>query len=205
VVAFVVAYVGSGVWSTSQYVSTWHDEFNARAYLTSARAELEARRTPVQLADEQIAADVVPLPYPHNLYSHVLAPVGGFETPDWGNDLEVLDGTGLLRPGTATSDVVVPDRLLRRCWRSSDGTAAVRLGLTTYDFPFWASLRYRIDRTGESHVVAGDATHDVQLVEGTHVLTFRTSGAFDRVELDLPVGSRLCVDSLTIGQQVVPR
>jgi len=207
VTGIVGLYVVSGVWYSAQYIAPWHDPFTARVYVQNAKHDLGDRRSDVPLANVSVPESVMPsVSFPLNLYDRVLAPIGGFRTPAWSNEMQVLDPDGLVVPGEASGDLTVPDRLLRSCWRGEDDTPArIPLGQTTFDYPFWASLTYRIDESGDARVTAGDLEHDVRLVQGRHVLTFRTSGSFDAVRVTLPARSTLCVDSLTIGQQVVPR
>ncbi len=207
VAAAVALYAVSAAWSSITYVSTWHDDFQARTYLQTASAELGGRRVDVPLANEAVPQAVMQsLAYPQNLYDRILAPIGGFRTPEWANDMAVLDGGGHVRPGVAATELVVPDELLASCLRGEPGgTTRVDLGSTTFDYPFWASMTYRSDVTGDVRIRAGDRTHDARLLEGVHVLTFRTAGRFDEIELDLPAGSTLCIEALSIGKEVVPR
>ncbi len=181
--------VGS-VLSTVEYVQPWHENYDARRFLTTARQGLQAAPEPVPLADQPVPGPVVPaLIFPYNLPSRVLSQIGGtFTTPDIATDIDMLDDNGAIFPGFATPDVAVPPRQLRACFPGGEQT--VEFGSSTFDFPFWLSMSYRSDTGEDVGVTVGSTHYDGRIETGAHTLTFRTTGSVDRVVLDLPPGTR---------------
>ncbi|MRJ77730.1 hypothetical protein GEV29_14390 [Aeromicrobium sp. SMF47] len=206
-VAYVVVFVIGSVASTIGYVKPWHEEFEARRFITTAVNELESQKQPVALADQSVPGVVMPeLFFPTNLASRTLAPVGDrFTTPDIANDIQVLDDNGLIVPGFAGEDFVVAEDRLDTCLSGSDRNPQILFGSRTFDFPFWLSMSYRSDGDADVTVTVGDTSYDTRILEGAHTLSLRTEGANDRIRFTLPPGSRLCVDSMNIATRMVPR
>ncbi len=203
------AYVVGALVSSLTYAAPWHDKNNAKPFVRTATAHLESRSAPVALANEQVPESVLTrIVYPYTLTSEFLAPLKEhFTTPDIANDIHVLDGYGQVVPGWATPDVDVPAANLTTCLGASgEGELApVSLGAMTYDFPFWASVTYRASATTSAVVIAGEKRYNATFMSGLHTLTFRTLGAFDTMSFGVPTNTRVCLESIRIGQHVVAR
>lgn len=206
-VAYIVVFVIGSVSSTVGYVTPWHENYDARRFLTTAVNELEAYKDPVVLVDQTVPGAVVPaLIYPANLPSRVLSPVRDrFTTPDIANDMQMLDDNGVIVPAFAGDDFVVDGDSFDSCVNGSDRDPHISFGSRTFDFPFWLSLSYRADFDADVTVSVGSTSYDTRILSGAHTLSLRTNGANDRIRFTLPTGSRLCVDSLHIATRMVPR
>lgn len=206
-VGYLAVFVVGSVLSTVRYVEPWHEDYEARRFLTTAQESLKAQREPVELADQAVPGTVVPaLIFPYNLPSRVLSPVGHrFSTPDIATDISVLDDRGAVVPGFAAPDVAVAPPLLVDCLHGGAKGQEVVLGTTTFDYPFWLSMSYRADSAADLGVTVGSKHYDGRIEAGAHTLTFRTTGSIDRVSFDLPVGTRVCIDSMNVGAKMEPR
>ncbi len=205
--AYVVVFVIGSVFSTVTYVQPWHDDQGPRPFITTARAELASRSSPVPLADQTVPGVVVPqLIFPDNLVSRVLSPLGDeFTTPEIANDMQVLTDGGFVVPAFAGDDLVVDPANFASCLDGSQPDPHVEFGVKTFDFPFWMSIAYRADQDSDVTVTVGDRRYRTRLLEGAHTVSMRTDGAIDRVDVDLPAGTRLCVDALHLATRMVPR
>ena len=208
-VSLAAAYVAGALVSSASYASAWHANYDARAFLHTATADLKAQAAPVELADEAVPQSVMQsLAFPYNLTSRILAPLDQyFRTPKTANDIHVLNGFGQVVSGEATPDLKVPQEKLTTCLQTErDGEpATVHLGSRTFDYPFWASITYRSPVTMDVVLVAGSNRYRAQLLEGLHTLSLRTTGAYDTIDFELPARTRVCLDSIHIGQRIVGR
>lgn len=203
------AYVIGALVSSVTYSSSWHANYDARAFVDTAAGELRFQPEPVNLADETVPGGVMPsLTYPYNLTSRMLAPLNkDFRTPDIANDISVLNGFGQVVPGGAAPDLDVPQENLTACLitDADSPVATVELGARTLDFPFWASVTYRSLVTTDALVVAGTKRYSTTFLEGLHTLSFRTIGSFDTLEFSLAASTPVCLQSIHVGQRVVAR
>lgn len=209
VAVLAALYVVGAVVSSVTYANPWHDKNTATPFVKTARAQLESAPAPVALADEQVPESVLTsILYPYTLTSEFLAPLNSyFTTPDVANDIHVLDGYGQVVPGWASPDVDVPATNLARCLDVGEGggLATVELESKTFDFPFWASVTYRASATTSVVVIAGGERYNTTFLSGRHTLSFRTTGSFETMMFSLPTDTRVCLDSIRIGQRVVAR
>ncbi len=206
-VGYLVVFVVGSVVSTVAYVQPWHEDYDARRYLTTAHRGLESRSGPVELADQSVPGTVVPaLIFPYNLPSRVLSPLGDhFSTPDIATDISVLDDSGSIVPGFASPDVAVDAHLLARCLRGGTSRQQILLGASTFDYPFWLSMSYRASSGADVGVTVGHLHYAGRVEAGLHTLTFRTAGRIDRVLFELPAGTRVCIDTMNVGAKMEPR
>lgn len=204
---YLVVFVAGSIASTLGYVKPWHQDFDARRYLTTAQQDLESRSTPVPLADQAVPGPVMPALFdPYNLPRLLLSPLATrFTTPDVATDMQVLDDNGSIKPGFASPDFTVASHRLARCLQGGAESQHIAFGSATYDFPFWLSMSYRSDTSTEIGLVVGTKHYDARLEAGTHTLSLRTEGSNDRIVFDLPSGARLCVNTLNIGTWMEPR
>ncbi|MCW2747741.1 MAG: hypothetical protein JWP10_883 [Nocardioidaceae bacterium] len=209
VAGFAAAFVTGAIFSSIMYVRPWHTTYDARGFVQLAESDLTRLEHPVQVADEAVPESVQQsITFPYNLTSYVFAPLNDmFDTPLVGNDLYVVNGFGQVVPGVARPDVVVPEANLDTCLigRGPRFLVGVDLGARTYDYPFWISVTYRADTDADLTVVAGANRKETTMETGLHTLFVRTAGSYDRVAFAMPQGAKMCIDSLHVGQVVVPR
>lgn len=206
---FATAFLAGALYSSVTYVEAWHKDYQARSFITTASNELKSQNGPVDLADESVPEGVMQsIAFPDNLTSRVLAPLNNyFRTPDMGTDLKVLSGFGQVVAGIASPDLDVPADSLTTCLTGqADGSpASVPLPSTTYNYPFWMSVTYRASSDAQFPLVAGSNWRHVPIQQGQHTLFLRMEGSYDRVDFYLPPDESMCIESLRIGKQVVPR
>jgi hypothetical protein len=203
--AAAVLFLAMSVYSTVTYVKPWHGDFDTRRFIENAERELAAQPKPVAIADELVPEGVMyPLGFPYNKPSNLLAGLKDeFTVPSVATDLQVLDFVGSIKPGIVSNGITAPDDELATCI-DGGGIRTVTLESSTLDYPFWLSVTYRATGDGRLQVTAGDNVIRGPIEDGEHTLFVRTEGVYDAVRLFPSASTKICVDVIRIGPNVVP-
>ncbi|MCW2769940.1 MAG: hypothetical protein JWR27_1373 [Aeromicrobium sp.] len=200
--ATAVLVVVGGVVSSARYVAPWHADFVARSYVQNAVSSLEEDPTPI--ADVEVPALVqLPLHYPSNLPSHLLAPYGDLvQTAQEGNDLHILDDSGRSRPAVVGSGAETHLDTIPGCGlRVGSTEAIISLERDSMDAFPWTSINYAASADGIVRITAdGRTVRDMHVAAGAHTYFTLTDGAYSTLTLrSLTPGTELCVDIVRAG------
>lgn len=188
--------------STLAYVAPWHRDFPAREFVANARATIAADPAPV--ADVEVPELVqLPIHYPHNLPSHLLAPYGDLvQTSKSGNDLRILDDRGRSRQASISGGAVAEPGDEEGCGlRIGSRPQRVELAREDMDeFP-WTSLNYAASADGRAHIrFDGRKTYEMDVAAGPHTYFLVGDGAYSGLEIRTTTPRLvLCVDVVRAG------
>ena len=145
--------LAGAVVSTLAYVAPWHRDFPARAYIPNALTTIAA--DPVPVADVEVPELVqLPIHYPHNLPSHLLAPYGDLvQTTQAGNDLRILDAHGRSsQAGIGGGAVTEPGDEEGCGLRVGSRAQQIELARENMDTFPWTSLNYAASGNGRAQI-----------------------------------------------------
>ena len=194
--------LAGAVASTFAYVAPWHRDFPAREFVANARATIAADPAPV--ADVEVPELVqLPIHYPHNLPSHLLAPYGDVvQTSKSGNDLRILDDRGRSRQAAITGGPVVDPGDEEGCGLRIDSRPR-QVALTRADmdqFP-WTSLNYAASADGRAQIrFDGRRTYEIDIAAGPHTYFLVGDGAYSTLEIRTTTPRlQVCLDVVRAG------
>lgn len=210
--AMVTVFAVGSLVSTVTYVLPWHERddttaFPERAFVRTVERSLDARPgggatiadlpLPVRIANPVIA--------PYNLPSRKLAPLGPRLTAvDQGNDLDMLDADGNIRPATIAAGPrskpgPVDDcgYLVQQDRETIDLVPVLVQGL-------WVQIGYLANEDGFVDVRLGGMFRRIPVKAGLHTMLFRSEDGADEIELVASRDVTLCVSDVRIGA-VTPR
>ncbi len=198
--AVAAAYVVSSLASTLSYVEPWHTDFPARLFVSGALAHADDDGKEVTVADVPApAAAMSGTFYPYNTPNYLFAPSPGrFSGVDSGVDLTMLDLWGEPQVTQAHGDMSL-DVSSQAC---VGGPSHIDLETRTFDFPFWVTLTATFERTTTLDVAVNSARYTFEVPSGRHLITFRTTGSFDRIWLNSQNGAPVCPESIAIGTEL---
>lgn len=194
------AYVVSSLSSTLSYVAPWHTDFPARQYVTGAvQSASEAEQT-IEVANLSAPPSVMlGALYPFNTPNYLFAPSPGSITGiEAGVDLKMLNiwGQPVSARAKAAGDLDIADE---SCIVNS---GEIALPSETFDFPFWVSIAASFDSATTVFVSAGTAGHTLEVPSGRHLLTFRSEGKFDHIDVSTGSQGTMCPESVRIGNEL---
>ena len=188
--------------STLAYVAPWHRDFPAREFVANARATIAADTAPV--ADVEVPELVqLPIHYPHNLPSHLLAPYGDqVQTSKSGNDLRILDDHGRSSQAVIDAGAVGEPGDEEGCGlRIGSRPQRVELARDGMDeFP-WTSLNYAASGDGRAQVrFDGRRAYEIDIAAGAHTYFLVGDGAYSTMEIRTTTPRlELCLDVVRAG------
>ncbi|MGH3474007.1 MAG: hypothetical protein ACRDOT_03740 [Aeromicrobium sp.] len=188
--------------STLAYVAPWHREFPAREFVANARTTIAADPAPV--ADVEVPELVqLPIHYPHNLPSHLLAPYGDLvQTSKSGNDLRILDDRGRSSQASISGGSVVEPGDEEGCGlRIGSRPQQIELAREDMDeFP-WTSLNYAASAGGQGQIrFDGRRAYEIDIAAGPHTYFLVGDGAYSTVEIRTTTPRlQMCLDMVRAG------
>ena len=195
--------LAGAVASTMAYVAPWHRDFPARDFVANARATIAADPAPV--ADVEVPELVqLPIHYPHNLPSHLLAPYGDVvQTSKSGNDLRILDDQGRSKQAAITRGSVVEPGNEEGCGlRIGSRPQQVELAREGMDeFP-WTSLNYAASADGQAQIrFDGRKAYEIDIAAGPHTYFLVGDGAYSTLEIRTTTRDlQMCLDVARAGR-----
>ena len=200
VVAIAVTTVGA-VASTVLYAKPWHRPFPAERWVANAHASLLEDPGPV--ADQEVPPLVqLPLHYPANLPSHLLAPYGDLvDARTEGNDLRVFDEDGVARPAVVEGTTSVRGPLAGCGHRVEQRTVTIALDRDAMVPLPWTAIGYAGSGPARATVsFDGRPGRSVEVLPGAHTLFLRGDGRYSQAEIVVTTpGAALCVDRVVAG------
>ena len=199
--AATVMLVGAVV-STLAYVAPWHRDFPAREFVANARTTIAA--DPVPVADVEVPELVqLPIHYPHNLPSHLLAPYGDLvQTSKSGNDLRILDAHGRSsQAGIGGGAVAEPGDEEGCGLRVGSRAQQIELARENMDTFPWTSLNYAASGNGRAQIrFDGRRPYEIDIAAGPHTYFLVGDGAYSAVEIRTTTPRlELCLDVVRAG------
>jgi hypothetical protein len=203
-VVVVFAYAAGSLVSVIGYDRLWHPN-PARAYLSTARAELRTAPASLVLFDGVVPQQVAwGLLYPYTRYSLFFAPLA--DAPhilraDQSTDtLAVLDDAGHLRLAAIAGVSAVPGPKPGCGWRVGSRPTAIPLRAATSDAPGVLRIGYIAPRDGQLSIGAGTTRQTVPVRAGLHAVYLLVRGAGLTITLrGAARTATLCTDEISIG------
>ncbi|SCL66544.1 hypothetical protein [Micromonospora chersina] len=204
VLVLLAAMLGTA-WTTSRYSDEWALKFG-RSYLDTARIELASAPPDTVFFDTPIPPAVIPeLSWPYNLQSRFFAAAGArpvfvHET----ENASVLDGLGRVQVATIEGSSIRPGPQEGCGYLVGDGQT-VRMPLDKpRDDWFWiVRIGYLSSSDGTAVLRLGQGSHEFPVKKGLNQRFFEISGGGDAVELTVsgPAIS-LCTNEISIGNPI---
>jgi hypothetical protein len=205
-VAGVLAVVlGGSVVSSVRFADIWHSQNASDVYIHTLAKDL-TRVGDVDLADEPVPRDIIsPLSAPDNHLSHVTPLLSTrAHYPDATDQLVVVGTDGGLRRAFIEPGVTSQPGPKPGCgWAVDSRGIQIPLTARAFQFAWWLRVGYIASKDSPVTVTAGAAEVRTQVVRGLNSLYVRVTGSFASVRIDgLEADSRLCVDTIEVGQPV---
>ncbi|MEV0805795.1 hypothetical protein [Micromonospora sp. NPDC050200] len=193
-------------WTTSRYSDEWALKYG-RSYLESARIELASAPPGTVFFDTPVPGGVVPeLSWPYNLQSRFFAAAGSrpvfvHET----ENASVMDGLGRVQVAMIQGSSITPGPQEGCGYLVTDGRT-VRMPLDKpRDDWFWiVRIGYLSSGDGTAVLRLGRGTHEFPVKKGLNQRFFEIGGGADAVELTVSGSAdlSLCTNEISIGNPI---
>ncbi|MEU5942138.1 hypothetical protein ABZ807_23800 [Micromonospora sp. NPDC047548] len=205
-VLMLFAAVLGTAWTTSRYSDEWALKYG-RSYLESARIELASAPPGTVFFDTPVPGGVVPeLSWPYNLQSRFFAAAGSrpvfvHET----ENASVMDGLGQVQVAMIEGSSITPGPQEGCGYLVPEGRT-VRMPLDKpRDDWFWiVRIGYLSSGDGTAVLRLGRGTHEFPVKKGLNQRFFEISGGSDAVELTVSGSAdlSLCTNEISIGNPI---
>lgn len=204
----VLVFILGSVTSTITYVLPWHNTIRAstfpeRNFLEQVERDLAATDAErIDIVDLPLPVTVAnPVIFPYNLPSRKLAPLTSRLRPvQQGNDLQVLDDEGRLRPATIPDAPRAAPGPVDDCGYLVQGTIQRVEVSRVVPGAWWTRVDYLASDDGVLEVQAGPMSRRVPVERGLHQMLFLTDGNFGSLWLRAEDPSlSVCVDNVHVG------
>lgn len=199
-----VLIAGAGL-STVRYVALWHDDYDAKVYTRNVAAG--ARLHDLRVVEAWVPIDVVsPLRFPDNYVSRVFRQFSNIRALTAGNDLAILDQTGIAKPADVAGSRSSLRGSVARCGykvTTREKTIGLRPRATEepLESTWWVAVDYIATGDAIARVELGDLSGDYQVLQGLHRLLVRGEGSVSDATLAVKgAGVTLCVDQVRVGK-----
>ncbi|MCZ7417974.1 MULTISPECIES: hypothetical protein [unclassified Micromonospora] len=203
VLALVLVAVCLGtVWTTSRYSDEWAAK-SGRSYVDTVRIEMASAPPDTVFFDGPVPNEVVPnLSWPYNLQSRFFRAFGTRPTfVDEADNLSVLDSLGRIQVATVIGSTIQPGPQ-EGCGYLVSGGQSVRMPLNEprQDWHWVVRIGYLSSTTGTATLRLGTGTAEFPIKKGLNQRFFRIIGGGDSVELTVRgTDISFCTNEIAIG------
>ncbi|MEG3633356.1 hypothetical protein [Micromonospora palythoicola] len=190
------------VWTTSRYSDEWAAKAG-RSYVDTVRIEMASAPPDTVFFDGPVPNEVVPnLSWPYNLQSRFFRAFGTRPTfVDEADNLSVLDSLGRIQVATVVGSTIQPGPQ-EGCGYLVSGGQSVRMPLNEprQDWHWVVRIGYLSSTTGTATLRLGTGTAEFPIKKGLNQRFFRIIGGGDSVELTVRgTDISFCTNEIAIG------
>ncbi|MEV4710351.1 hypothetical protein [Micromonospora sp. NPDC049374] len=203
VLALVLVAVCVGtVWTTSRYSDEWAAK-SGRSYVDTVRIEMASAPPGTVFFDGPVPNEIVPdLSWPYNLQSRFFRAFGTRPTfVDEADNLSVLDSLGRIQVATVVGSTAQPGPQ-EGCGYLVSGGQSVRMPLNEprQDWHWVVRIGYLSSASGTATLRLGTGTAEFPVKKGLNQRFFRIVGGGDSVELTVHgTDISFCTNEIAIG------
>ncbi|WP_433530392.1 hypothetical protein ACQPYA_30225 [Micromonospora sp. CA-263727] len=201
VLVLLVAGLGTA-WTTSRYSDEWAAKAG-RSYIDTVRIEMASAPPGTVFFDAPVPDAVVPnLSWPYNLQSRFFQAFGTRPTfVDEADNVSVLDGLGRIQVATVVGSTIEPGPQEGCGYLVTSGqTVRMPLHEPRGDWHWVVRIAYLSSADGTATLRLGGGTAEFPVRKGLHQRFFRIVGGGEAVELTVTGGEvSLCTNEIAIG------